>query len=60
MTANQLNPGNFLISGVKWVLYFQDFKLLKDRNIYENLSFVLAVTGTTGREIKKKSEQCFI
>jgi cell division transport system ATP-binding protein len=33
---------------------FQDFKLLKDRNIYENLSFVLAVTGTSGKEIKKR------
>ncbi len=32
---------------------FQDFKLLKDRNIYENLSFVLTVTGKSGREIKK-------
>ncbi len=33
---------------------FQDFKLLRDRNIYENLSFVLAVTGTSGKEIKKR------
>lgn len=34
-------------------IVFQDFKLLKDRNIYENLSFVLSVTGN-GREIKRK------
>ncbi|HEY6906128.1 MAG TPA: cell division ATP-binding protein FtsE [Ignavibacteriaceae bacterium] len=33
---------------------FQDFKLLRDRNIYENLSFVLEVTGVSGREIKKR------
>ena len=33
---------------------FQDFKLLRDRNIYENLSFVLAVTGVSGKEIKKR------
>jgi cell division transport system ATP-binding protein len=33
---------------------FQDFKLLRDRNIYENLSFVLSSTGTSGKEIKKK------
>jgi cell division transport system ATP-binding protein len=33
---------------------FQDFKLLRERNIYENLSFVLAVTGVPGNEIKKK------
>jgi len=33
---------------------FQDFKLLEDRNVYENLSFILEVTGVPGREIKKK------
>ena len=32
---------------------FQDFKLLRDRNIYDNLSFVLEVTNTPAREIKK-------
>ncbi len=38
----------------KMGIVFQDFKLLKDRNIYENLSFVLSVTGINGREIKKR------
>jgi cell division transport system ATP-binding protein len=33
---------------------FQDFKLLRDRNIYDNLSFVLEVTNTPAREIKKR------
>ena len=33
---------------------FQDYKLLKDRNIYDNLAFVLEVTNTPRREIKKK------
>lgn len=33
---------------------FQDFKLLCDRNIYENLSFVLDVTNYSGRDHKKK------
>jgi cell division transport system ATP-binding protein len=33
---------------------YQDFKLLRERNIYENLSFVLAVTGVPGNEIKKR------
>lgn len=33
---------------------FQDFKLLRERNIYENLSFVLAVTGVPDKEIKKR------
>jgi len=35
-------------------IVFQDFKLLKDRNVYDNLAFVLKVTGTQRRLIKKK------
>ncbi len=35
-------------------IVFQDFKLLPDRNVYENLAFVLEVTGTGKREIKKR------
>jgi cell division transport system ATP-binding protein len=33
---------------------FQDFKLLRDRNIYDNLAFVLEVTKTSSGDIKKK------
>ncbi len=33
---------------------FQDFKLLRDRNVYENLSFVLEVTNASKKGIKKK------
>lgn len=32
---------------------FQDFKLLKNRNVYDNLAFVLEVTNTPRREIKR-------
>lgn len=35
-------------------IIFQDFKLLNDRNIYENLSFVLEAIGTPRKEIKRK------
>lgn len=33
---------------------FQDFKLLSDRNIYDNLSFILESIGTPKRLIKQK------
>ncbi|AFH49319.1 Cell division transport system ATP-binding protein [Ignavibacterium album JCM 16511] len=35
-------------------IVFQDFKLLADRNVYENLAFVLEVTNTPKRDIKRK------
>lgn len=35
-------------------IIFQDFKLLSDRNVYDNLAFVLEVTGTNSKEIKKR------
>ncbi len=35
-------------------IVFQDFKLLSDRNVFDNLSFVLEVTNTPKREIKKR------
>ena len=34
---------------------FQDFRLLKDRNIYENIAFAQRVTETSTRIIKEKS-----
>lgn len=35
-------------------IVFQDFKLLTDRNVFENLAFVLEVTSVPKKEIKKK------
>lgn len=35
-------------------IVFQDFRLLMDRNVYDNLAFVLEVTGTARRQIKRK------
>ncbi len=36
---------------------FQDFRLLKDRNVYDNVSFAMHVVGSSGRTIRKKVPQ---
>jgi cell division transport system ATP-binding protein len=33
---------------------FQDFKLLPDRNVYQNLAYVLKVTGSSSGDVKRK------
>ncbi len=33
---------------------FQDFKLLKDRNVYDNIAFALQVVGASRKKIKMK------
>ncbi len=35
-------------------MIFQDFQLLSDRNVYDNLAFILQVTGNPAKSIKKK------
>lgn len=37
---------------------FQDFRLLKDRNVYENVAFAQRVIGMPVKTMKRKVPQC--
>ncbi len=52
--SRTIKPRNLPLLRRKLGIIFQDFKLLKDRNVYENLSFVLESTNKSSGEIKKK------
>lgn len=52
--SETIKPRQIPVLRRKLGVIFQDFKLLQDRNVYENLSYVLEVTNSKRGEIKKK------
>lgn len=52
--SENIKPSELPYLRRKLGIVFQDFKLLEDRNVYENLAFVLQVTGVPGKLIKRK------
>lgn len=53
-SSSSIRPKDLPLLRRKLGIVFQDFKLLKDRNVYQNLEFVLEVTNCSGVIIKKK------
>ena len=54
ITLNRMKHRKIPLYRRKLGVVFQDFRLLKDRNIYENIAFAQRVTETPTRIIKKK------
>jgi len=52
--SQTIKPSQIPLLRRKIGVIFQDFKLLPDRNVYQNLAYVMKVTGTTTKEVKKK------
>ena len=57
--VNQFSSAKIKIREIPYIrrkvgVVFQDFKLLHDRNVFDNVAFALRVTGTKSSTIKKK------
>ncbi|NUO78651.1 cell division ATP-binding protein FtsE [candidate division KSB1 bacterium] len=57
--VGRFNSGNITAKQIPYLrrqlgIVFQDFKLLEDRNVYDNVAFAMIVTGAKQREIKKQ------
>jgi cell division transport system ATP-binding protein len=54
MTVNKLSLRKIPILRRKLGIVFQDFQLLQDRNVYDNIAFALQVTGEKPKFIKQR------
>jgi cell division transport system ATP-binding protein len=52
--SQTIKPSQIPLLRRKVGVIFQDFKLLPDRNVFQNLAYVTKVTGTPSKEAKKK------
>jgi cell division transport system ATP-binding protein len=52
--SQTIKPSQIPLLRRKVGVIFQDFKLLPDRNVYQNLAYVTKVTGTPSNEAKKR------
>lgn len=52
--SQTIKPSQIPLLRRKIGVIFQDFKLLPDRNVYQNLAYVMKVTGISSKEIKKR------
>lgn len=55
MYSHTIKPREIPLLRRKLGVVFQDFKLLTDRNAFENVAFALRVTGAKKNEIKKRT-----
>ena len=53
-SSRNIKPKQVPLLRRKLGIVFQDFKLLEDRNTYDNVAFALHVTGVRSDEIKKR------
>ena len=52
--SQTIKPSQIPLLRRKIGVIFQDFKLLPDRDVFQNLAYVMKVTGTPSKEIKRK------
>jgi cell division transport system ATP-binding protein len=60
VTVNNFSSSQIMLNDIPILrrtigVIFQDYKLLPDRNVFENVAFALRVTGAKSKEIRKKT-----